>query len=222
MPEKIKLSLILLFFIMLSCASSEEFSAKPGEIPRPLLLSSDTTGKIGNLNQGLEDLEASGLKQNSTDSRSNLSRAGALGAMKEIIVQLYAGNYKVTKDKDGYDCIEMEGFADKYIPGEPLLPCGISKVLLPPNVDYSTLKLEIVSEEKQLLDGTYNIRPAPEDLPQNQDFGLLNETYKSEAIKSKVYSVDAAYPVDYVKLLPPSQMRKWQFVPVEFVPLGTI
>jgi hypothetical protein len=113
----------------------------------------------------------------------------------------------------------MEGYPNKYVPGEPLLPCSILKVLLAPNADYSTLKLEIVSEEKQLLDGTYNIRPVPEDLPENQDFRSINEKPQLEALKSQVYSANEAYPADFVKLLPPSQMRKWQFVPVEFSPM---
>jgi hypothetical protein len=200
-------TLLIILAIAISCASITASSEGAKTM----------TEKMDDLSQGIEDSEAPGSKPNSNGSESNLL-SNALGASKEISLQIKAGNYNVIKDMDGYDCIEMDGYPNKYVPGEPLLPCGVLKVLLPPNVDYSTLKLEIISEERQPLDGTYKIRPAPEDLPQNQELGIINGTSQSEAIKNQIYSADAAYPIDYVKLLPPSQMRKWQFVPVQFVP----
>ncbi|MDD2754109.1 MAG: C25 family cysteine peptidase [Methanothrix sp.] len=172
-------------------------------------------GKVDQENGDLYDL---GLLPNSADSVSNLPLADAKSSVTEITVLLNAGNYSITKDKDGYDVIKMDGFPTKYLTGKPLLPRGISKVLLPPNVDYSTLRLEVVSEEKQILDGTYNIRPASEDLPQSENSGAINVTSQNETIIDDVYRTDAAYPDSYVNLLPPSQMRKWVFVPVEFIP----
>jgi hypothetical protein len=236
--EKFVLLVLVLLMIFLSCASSEELAANSGSLlsPGPLLLPSATASDVnvsgsaitatietaadimGNVDQENGDLHALGLLPNSTDSVSNQLRADAKSSLTEITVLLNAGNYNITKDKDGYDVIMMDGFPTKYVTGKPLLPSGISKVLLPPNVDYSTLRLEVVSEDKQILDGTYNIRPAPEDLPQSQYSGALNETHQNEAISDDVYSMDAAYPDNYVQLLPPSQMRKWVFVPVEFIP----
>jgi len=238
MRKNFGISIILLFIAFLSNASSEEFAAEPGQLVSPVLLelpsniagnsnasekaitaSIETAGELmGDANQGLEDMESLGLQPNSADSTSNLLNADAKSTMMEITLQLNAGNYRIIKDKEGYDAIEMDGFPIKYITGEPMLPSNNSKILLPPNVDYSSLRLEIVSETKHLLDGTYSIRPAPADLPQDQEPIIINETSSNMEKNSQVYSMDAAYPANYVQLLPYSQMRKWIFVPVEFIP----
>ena len=63
---------------------------------------------------------------------------------------------------DGFDAIDMNNFSIKYITGEPMLPSSNTNVLLPPNADISSVKLEVISENTKQLDGTYNIRPAPE------------------------------------------------------------
>jgi hypothetical protein len=137
----------------------------------------------------------------------------------EITIQFKSNSYNITKDADGYDSIDMNNFSIKYITGEPMLPCSNENVLLPPNVDISSIKLEVISENTKQLDGTYNIRPAPE--PRISDNGSYDFAASGEPIevkKSEVYQNDSTYPEKNVQLLPYSQMRKWIFVPVQFIP----
>jgi hypothetical protein len=142
------------------------------------------------------------------------------GTANEITVQLKSNKFTITKDADGYDGIDMNDFSIKYITREPMLPSGNVDVLLPPNVDLSSIKLEVISEETKLLDGTYNIRPAPEPriLADNGTYDFAASDEPIEIIKSAVYQNDSAYPEKNVQLLPYSQMRKWIFVPVQFIP----
>lgn len=139
----------------------------------------------------------------------------------EITIQFKSNNYSITKDADGYDSIDMNDFSIKYIPEEPMLPSSNANVLLPPNVDISSIKLEVISENIKQLDGTYNIRPAPEPriLSDNGTYDFAASGEPIEVKKSAVYQNDSAYPEKNVQLLPYAQMRKWIFVPVQFIPI---
>ncbi len=138
----------------------------------------------------------------------------------EITIQLNSQKYTIIKDADGYDCIDMNDFSIKYLPGEPMLPGSKANILLSPNADISSIKLEVISEETKLLDGTYNIRPAPEPRisPDNETYNSSTPNAQFESIRSAVYQNNSAYPEKNVQLLPYSQMRKWIFVPVQFLP----
>ncbi|MDD2755275.1 MAG: C25 family cysteine peptidase, partial [Methanothrix sp.] len=151
----------------------------------------------------------------------NINEANVvLGAANEISIQFESNTYNITKDAGGYDSIDMDEFSIKYITGEPLLPSSNAFVLLHPNADISSIKLEIISENTKQLDGTYNIRPAPEPriLLDNGTYDFAASGQPIEVIKSAVYQNDSAYPEKNVQLLPYSQMRKWIFVPVQFIP----
>lgn len=135
----------------------------------------------------------------------------------QVTIQLKSGEYNITKDANGFDVIDMDSFSIKYITGEPMLPSSITNVLLPPDVNISSVKLEVISEETRLLDGAYNIRPAPE-----AKISGYNDTYESSSrstdARSIVYMSDTLYPQENFILLPYSQMRKWIFVPIQFIP----
>ena len=138
---------------------------------------------------------------------------GSLASTGNVTVTLNAGNYNITKDSSGYDVIIMDGFSDRVETGDPMLPQRTFDALLPPDVDDSSLQLKIISSKTQVLDGTYDIKPSPKWLPQTD-----NET-ATEVMKNKsTYEANADYPEDYVLLMPTSQMRKWKYVPVNFIP----
>jgi len=141
-------------------------------------------------------------------------------ASNEITIQFNSQKYTITKDADGYDGIDMNDFSIKYLPGEPMLPSSKANILLPPNADISSIKLKVISEETKLLDGTYNIRPAPEPRisADNETYNSSTSDVRIEGIRSAVYQNNSAYPEKNVQLLPYSQMRKWIFVPVQFLP----
>lgn len=135
----------------------------------------------------------------------------------QVTIQLQSKEYNVTKDADGFDAIDMDDFSIRYITGEPMLPIGITNVLLPPNVNISSVKLEVIAEKTKLLDGAYDIRPSPEP-----SISAPNDTYNSSNqnldVRSAVYLNDTLYPQENIILMPYSQMRKWTFVPIQFIP----
>jgi len=162
-----------------------------------------------------------------------LSSISGLADTGRVNVTLDAGAYNITKDASGYDVIVMDGFSDLVETGDPMLPQKTFDVLLPPNYDESSLQLKIVSAKSEVLTGTYDIKPSPEWLPQNSNdtvigadssitteipLGIETAIPSETVIKTSTYETDADYPENYVYLLPNSQMRKWMFVPVNFIP----
>lgn len=135
----------------------------------------------------------------------------------QVTIQLQSKEYNITKDADGFDAIDMDDFSIRYITGEPMLPIGVTNVLLPPDANISSVKLEVISEKTRLLDGAYDIRPSPEPR-----ISASNDTYNSSNqnldVRSAVYLNDTLYPQENIILLPYSQMRKWTFVPIQFIP----
>ncbi|KAF5432881.1 Peptidase family C25 protein, partial [Candidatus Methanophagaceae archaeon] len=132
-----------------------------------------------------------------------------------IKVTLNAGSYEITKDAAGFEVIQMDGFSLGFLPGDPMLPHRSYDILVPPDVIGSSLQLKLISAENRSLDGTYNIKPAPPILPGTRGTEILNS--RNDSI-NEVYETAAYFPECPVELLPYSQMRKWKFVRVDFVP----
>lgn len=154
-----------------------------------------------------------------TQSLAEETRIASVLETKEnqVTIQLQSNGYNITKDADGFDVIDMDGFSIRYITGEPMVPIGVTKVLLPPDVNISSVKLEVISEETKLLDGTYNIRPSPEPRISDSNDAYDSSNQNSD-VRSAVYLNDTLYPEENILLLPYSQMRKWLFVPIQFMP----
>ena len=134
---------------------------------------------------------------------------------------LYADEYAITQDKQGLDVVQMEGFSSTTSPGDPMLPHKVYNIAVPPDIVWSSLKLNIVLAETIVLDGIYDIRPAPPILPGTNDTEVEEAVQKKETINDRnmeVYGTDAEFPESYVELLPYSQMRKWKYIRVDFTP----
>ena len=74
----------------------------------------------------------------------------AVGAAAEddtggIKFTLNAGEYEITKDENGLDVIQMEGFSLAISPGDPMLPHRVYNILVPPDTIWSSLELKIIS-----------------------------------------------------------------------------
>jgi hypothetical protein len=155
------------------------------------------------------------------------SEGAGLPMVENITITFNAGNFTVEKD-NGYDIINMSEFSQRLVSGDPMLPSRTYNVLLPSEVDYLSLKLEVVSAKSRVHDGIFNIKPTPLSAPLTEDVSKVGNAtgldyatveYNASRIpRSSVYSTDANYPENIVRLLVPGQMRKWKFVPVEFVP----
>ncbi|MDD5312464.1 MAG: C25 family peptidase propeptide domain-containing protein [Dehalococcoidia bacterium] len=155
---------------------------------------------------------------------SNADVSYAASGSGSIILSLPSGTYTISKDQDGADVIRMDGFYPMASPGDPMLPHKVFDVIVPPDVVWQSISLRIVSAEKITLEGTYDIKPTPPmAIADNISGGQPNLVWGSgkQIVDNKnvaVYGNDADFPAVYLNILPYSQMRKWNFTRVDFIP----
>lgn len=142
------------------------------------------------------------------------------GEIGSVTITLNAGKYNITKDTSGFDVIEMKGFDQLILPGNPMLPHKNNDVLLPLNIDDASVTMKVVKANTRVLDGFYDIMPSYPALPQDKTTPTVSNR-KNEILSNRntnIYEANANYPENFVVLMPTSQMRKWKFVPVDFRP----
>ena len=102
-----------------------------------------------------------------------------------MTLTLYAGEYAITQDKEGLDVVQMEGFSSTTSPGDPMLPHKVYNIAVPPDIVWSSLKLNVVSAETRILEGSYDIKPAPPILPGTSDMEMEEAGEKKETINDR-------------------------------------
>lgn len=114
-------------------------------------------------------------------------------------------SYKLSKDSDDFDLIQIEGFSASGAPGEPYLPRKVISIALPPNVALESVEVQVVDYQLKSLDGTFNIKLSVADMP-------------SDSGDSSPVDDEGITDADFIQQLPPGQMRKWIFTKIEFSP----
>jgi len=109
------------------------------------------------------------------------------------------------QDPEGYDLIKLAGYNNFGVPGEPFLPHKVFNYALPPEFSFSGLTVKILDIQTEILEGSYNIKPAVADMTET---GIVAEMANAEV---ETHS--------WVNLLPPGQMRKWKFARLDFNPI---
>ena len=130
----------------------------------------------------------------------------------DITLKLELPPYEIVQDEEGLDVIQVEGFNLSGLPGDPWLPRKVYNVAVPPQAALDSLSLEVVDAQVVKLPGTYHLKLATPDLTSEgigEDVGAYQSSYAP--------APDTA-PTDFVRLLPPGQMRKWRFTRLEFTP----
>ena len=163
---------------------------------------------------------------NSSPSVSTLQQNNSLSNTNSIRVKLNASEYSIVRDTDGSDTIQMKSFSSMMKPGEPMLPQKIFDILLPPEANTSSLQLTIISADTRELQGTYNISPAGIPMISDDEEKLVNnqsvENWTAKNVVNgkniSIYGKNSSYPENFTELLPYSQMRKWLYTKVSFVP----
>ncbi|MCX7945083.1 MAG: C25 family cysteine peptidase [Deltaproteobacteria bacterium] len=130
------------------------------------------------------------------------------------------------KDEKGRLKPVIKGFSNISSPGDPDLPSITLNVLVPPDTDTNKIKLIIITEESYDEDGTFDIAPAgpanfkpdTEGVATYEDW-IKDKEYIVNGYNTKIYSRDALFTEEPIKVMPAKQMRKWIFVPVQFYPL---
>ena len=127
---------------------------------------------------------------------------------------LEAGELSIAKGGEGFDVVAMEGFASTTSPGDPLLLHRVYNILVPPEAIGEELTMKVVSQDVEILEGTYEIGPVGPLAPAlaGDEFGGvawaeywgLGKTI-SDGRNLAVYERDANYPETFAVLLPYSR-----------------
>lgn len=141
---------------------------------------------------------------------------------ESMTIMFEANSYKISKEDDGYHLLDMEDFTCTDSPGDPSLPHKTFNILVHPDIDWSTLQLDITSSQITSLPGLYNIKPAGPVCTWDGEQVITIFGEGKDIVDCKnmnVYGNDENYPENCVSLIDKSQMRKWKFVKVDFIPL---
>ena len=82
-------------------------------------------------------------------------------------------------------------------PAKPQLPVKQLTFLLPPNADFSTIKVELINKKDIIKEGSFNIEPAPLERSDNEIFIPKN----AKIVENKdinIYQKNSFYPKDYI------------------------
>ncbi len=120
-------------------------------------------------------------------------------------------------EKDGFSFIDMENTEKMIVPGAPLLPVKNVLIAVPPLTRVTSV--EIFSTNQEVLEGTYNIRPAPPMMPSLYDKKVIQEIMEEYHNNyDKIYSSATFYPSDAGSFLHQGQKRELVFACVSLFP----
>ena len=122
------------------------------------------------------------------------------------------------QDSVSYDRITVPGCSSFGDAGKPVLPVKGKQVLIPYNKVIDSI--EVITGEKTVLSGAYNVEPATEPIPLDQDFD--NYSY-NVTINETVYNSDKPYPGKFYDVVSVQMFRGYKILilrlyPVQYIP----
>ncbi|MEN6520374.1 MAG: C25 family cysteine peptidase [Armatimonadota bacterium] len=147
-----------------------------------------------------------------------LSTAALAG---EVVVPFVSGNAEIVDAGSGQVNVKIPEFSTNGTSGNPALPFIGQYVLLPPNADVTTLRIEIRNAVEEKVPGVFDVSPVPPavtsiDDQVIEDWGSGVQIENSRNVL--VYNKNSFYPSDYAMLGFDGKLGKYQLVPVEFWP----
>jgi hypothetical protein len=134
-------------------------------------------------------------------------------------VTISVGDYQVVQTDQGQE-LYVEGLGNRLIPGQPRLPSRIFAIAIPPGTE--VVGIEYDAGEGLLLDGTYQIAPAP--LPRvvtGEDPALYEQEQLRYALNhDAVYGSDDVYPASPVAFERTAGYRRYNLVDVLVTPFA--
>lgn len=106
--------------------------------------------------------------------------------------------------------------------GEPAVPWKVLTVLLPPDVELSTLSVSMRQSQFEPAVGTWTVPPTPPMLTLYEDQAVEEWPEGKRIVDGRdvdIYEHDAFWPEEQVRLLGTGQLHKWQLAEVA-VPLA--
>jgi len=138
-----------------------------------------------------------------------------------IQLSLNSGEYSIEKDVNNLDVLAMEDAFFDGDPGNPQLPYMIYKVLLPYDVIFESLDLEVINADYEEVEGYFDINPCSPicTYVDGEEICYWGSETIVDGKNIDVYESDSFYPIDSIFIKEESaQMRKWKFVRVYFYP----
>ena len=130
---------------------------------------------------------------------------------------------EITQDEMRYDKIRLPGFSNVAPPGSPTMPQRVYNVALPPDADWSTLDVQVLTTEVEDVPGTFTVEPGPAAATWDEDIQILDWVAPVDRIVDgkdlSVYSNNAYYPGRFLDVVSLPQMRKWRYVRLLYMPV---
>lgn len=100
-------------------------------------------------------------------------------------------------------------------PGQPSLPVYVYSVLLPPDADLKSVSISIEGMKESLLAGQFEIQPVLPPKTSNGIVGWPNERNIENGRDISVYSQNAIYPQNHIKVMEIGQLSCFKLVTVK-------
>ncbi|MBV6506419.1 MAG: hypothetical protein ILNGONEN_01996 [Syntrophorhabdaceae bacterium] len=139
----------------------------------------------------------------------------------EVTIALKAKTYELKLDRANEAQIKIIDFGATSSPGDPILPYKVFDVVVPPNIDWRTVKLEFKTTADTIA-GRHIIKPAPPLRARVGDEELIDWGEGKNIVNGRnmrVYGLNSFYPGKPVTIISQSQMRRWKFLRVGFTPI---
>lgn len=141
----------------------------------------------------------------------------------ELSMVLDSGSCSLEQNDQGLTTVSIEGFDVVHqLPGDPVLPSKIVKLLLPPDVRRGSVRLQVEDETIVSLGSGFHIAPAPAVAASFDGQRIMSFEGKRRISDGKdmdIYAKNAFFPRRAVSLLEEGAMRNWQYAAVRFTPL---
>ena len=139
----------------------------------------------------------------------------------EVVVPFTSGEAAVVDGGGGQVELQIPGFSSFASPGDPALPYADTYVLLPPNANVRTARLEIKNAVEEKIPGSFDVAPTP-PLVAYVDGRTIESWGSGKQIEDGrdvlVYGVSQPYPKDYATLDFDGRLGPYLLVPVRFWP----
>ncbi len=141
-------------------------------------------------------------------------------AAGEVVVPFITGEATISTGADGLATLSVAGATAVSSPGDPALPCTFSYVLLPPDADPATVRVQIREGVEKKVKGVHTVKPMPPakaaDNSGKEYWGHNKAIWNG--FNLNVYDKRDFYPADYATTEPVSQIGPYKMVPVRFWP----
>ena len=123
---------------------------------------------------------------------------------EKITLQLQAEEYEIIDISNGdYQSIRMRQFSTMSDYERPMLPYRIKEILLPKNIDRSSLRVEVFPFQASPLPGTYKIKPAPRpEVPEGEHWVSRIPSQREDYFYSTVYLQNRFFPENPITMMP--------------------